>query len=118
VDMPAYAFIQQVQRGSPAEAAGLVVNEQIVSVDGTPVDSNNKLSVLLAKVQGGSQVTLGVLYGNQSLAVPVTLATLSPRIIDTPSAQIFLLDTTEMLLDIGPTGVTAVLVLNGVAHVK
>jgi S1-C subfamily serine protease len=81
-------LIVQVRPGSPAAKAGLQAGHQavtvggqsalvggdaIVSVDGTPVDSSDRLVALLAEYKPGDSVQLGVVRNGQSRTVAVTL---------------------------------------------
>ncbi|MBQ7566080.1 MAG: S41 family peptidase [Oscillospiraceae bacterium] len=61
-----------VTEGSPAEAAGLLVGDVIVRVDGQSVDGMT-LEEVVAQVRGeeGTTVTLTVLRGDQTLELPV-----------------------------------------------
>ena len=54
------AVITGVRQGSPAEAAGIVQGDVIVSLNGQTVDSWNTLTNLLTAFHPGDRVTLGV----------------------------------------------------------
>ncbi|MDP2991250.1 MAG: PDZ domain-containing protein, partial [Kiritimatiellota bacterium] len=115
------AYIKMVQRGSPAGEAGLAVDDQIVSVSGTSLDdTQNTLAALIGQHSGGEQVELGVIRVGETGVTPitVTLATMLPPVIVTPSAEITVSDNTEFVIDIGFNGVTGVLVLADTAHVR
>ena len=115
------AYIKMVQRGSPAEEAGLAVDDQIVSVSGTSLDdTQNTLAALIGQHSGGDQVELGVIRHGENGVTPITvaLATMLPPVIVTPAAEITVSDNTEFVVDIGFNGVTGVLVLADWAHVR
>ncbi len=116
------AYVKMVQRGSPADEAGLAVDDQIVSVSGTSLDdSKNTLAVLIDQHSGGDQVELGVIRVGETGVTPITVtlaSMLSSRVIVTPSAEITVSDNTEFVVDIGFNGVTGVLVLADTAHVR
>ncbi len=115
------AYIQMVQRGSPADEAGLAVDDQIVSVSGVYLDdSQNTLAALIGQHLGGDQVELGVIRLGETGVTPitVTLATMLSPVIVTPSAEITVTDNTEFAIDIGFNGATALLVLADTAHVR
>lgn len=121
LDVTDRAYIQMVQRGSPADDVGLAVDDQIVSVDGAYLDdSQNTLAALISQYSGGDQVELGVIRLGDSTVTPitVTLAILLPPVVVTPAAEITINDQTDFMVDIGLNGVTAVLVLADWAHVR
>ncbi|MBU6389115.1 trypsin-like peptidase domain-containing protein [Patescibacteria group bacterium] len=60
--------------GSPAEKAGLLVNDIILQVNGEQVNQNNTLSDLIQKYQVGDTVTLRVYDKGKEKDVKVTLA--------------------------------------------
>ena len=64
--------ITYITEGSPAEAAGLLVGDVIVRVDGQGVDDMT-LDEVVALVRGeeGTPVTLSVLRGDQTLELPM-----------------------------------------------
>ena len=64
-----------VEKGSPAEKAGLRENDIITAVDGTPVNATHPLVELLAAHKPGDTITLTVQRGSDSVQVQVTLAT-------------------------------------------
>jgi S1-C subfamily serine protease len=65
------AVITGVRQGSPAEAAGIVQGDVIVSLNGQTVDSWNTLTNLLTAFHPGDRVTLGVdtPQGQQNVSV-------------------------------------------------
>ena len=115
------AIIELVQAGSPAEQAGLQVNDQVVSISGVFIDdTQNTFSTLMSHYSGGDQVELGVIrYGESDLThINVTLSSLLPPVIITPSAEITVNKNTELVVDIGFNGVTGILVLADWAQVR
>jgi S1-C subfamily serine protease len=68
-------IITQVVPGSPAEQAGLTRGDEIVSMDGTAVDSPTKLTSLLTPHHPGDRVRVSALdQTGQPTTVTVTLA--------------------------------------------
>ncbi len=65
--------VTAVQAGSPAETAGLQVNDILVSLGDTEITGSSQLSALLYAYKVGDTVTITVLRGTQSVEVPVTL---------------------------------------------
>jgi S1-C subfamily serine protease len=67
------ALIEVVDPGSPAEQAGLQVNDLITAVNGAPVNANHALADLIRAQKPGDKVTLSVQRKSSSLTVDVTL---------------------------------------------
>ena len=67
------ALITVVEPGSPAEKAGLKLNDIITAVEGDKVDLKRPLSYRLLPYQSGDSVTLSVLRDGQSQDIQVTL---------------------------------------------
>ncbi len=61
--------------GSPAESAGLKVNDVITSVNGVSVDQGHSLTSLLDQYKPGDTITLSVNNGNGQKTVKITLGT-------------------------------------------
>ncbi len=62
-----------VEPNSPAEKAGLQVNDVITAVDNTKVDANHALADLIGAHKPGDKVALSVTRGNQTLTINVDL---------------------------------------------
>lgn len=60
--------------GSPAQAAGLQVNDIITAVNGTAIDQEHSLTSLIDQYTPGTSITLSVLRNNKTIQVNVTLA--------------------------------------------
>ncbi len=67
------AFVQQVDRGGPAEAAGVQQNDVIVALDGKQVNEQTSLNFLLLGYRPGTQVTVILARGQERISVRVTL---------------------------------------------
>ena len=67
------ALIEVVDPGSPAEKAGLQVNDLVTAVNGAPVDENHALADLIRANKPGDTVTLSVQRKSATLSVSVTL---------------------------------------------
>lgn len=65
-----------VVAGSPAEAAGLKVNDVITKIDGTTVDQSHSLTSLLDQHQSGDSVNLTVLRSDKTINLNVTLGSI------------------------------------------
>lgn len=74
-------LVSDVVPGSPAEAAGLKIQDIIVSIDGTPVEDVPRLALHLLALRDGDRVTVGLRRGSQALSVAIT-ATERPHNLD------------------------------------
>ena len=68
------ALIVTVMADSPAEEAGLLAGDVVVSVDGNPVDAENTLADQIAAYEAGDTITLLVIRDGSGTEVEVTLA--------------------------------------------
>jgi len=64
-------IVSDVTPGSPADAAGLKLQDIITSIDGRSVDNLPSLASLVLMRQGGEKIRLGVLRGAQKLTFDV-----------------------------------------------
>ena len=75
-DVAQGAVIEAVAAGSPAAAAGLTVGEVIVSIDGRPVQTAQNVSSIVAGLQPGQTVSVGITNQDGfTSTVKVTLGT-------------------------------------------
>jgi serine protease Do len=61
--------------GSPADQAGLQINDVITAINGTKIDQNHDLTGLLDMYQPGNKITLTILRGTSTKQITVTLGT-------------------------------------------
>src|ERR1700730_3138117 len=73
--------ISDVAPGSPADAAGLKIQDIITNIDGRPVDNLPSLGTRLFMRSGGEHIKLGVLRGSEKLSFEVLVVVL-PHEID------------------------------------
>lgn len=66
-----HPYVQKVLPSSPAERAGMKVDDQFVSVEGVPVYSSEQLRALIGK-RANETTTVKVLRGKQTIALTVT----------------------------------------------
>ena len=67
------AYVESVAEGSCAQKAGLQVNDIIVAIDGTAIDSSTALTAALsANYKAGDTATLTVLRGSDRLELSIT----------------------------------------------
>ena len=67
------ALVKEVVAGSPAEKAGLLVNDRITSVDGQKVDGPESLVKLIGDHQPGDQVLLAWVRGKKNMKSEIVL---------------------------------------------
>jgi serine protease Do len=67
------AFVNNVERDTPADRAGLKEADVIVSMNGKPIKSNNDLISMAAGSPIGSSATLGVIREGKKMDVRVTI---------------------------------------------
>ena len=58
--IPNGAYVLEVESGSPAEQAGMLVDDIVVSVDGTRISSKEEMTSILQSKQAGDTVILKV----------------------------------------------------------
>jgi serine protease Do len=54
------ALVTMVEKGSPADKAGILIGDVILKVDGKPIQSTNELPRLIAETAPGTTVTLEI----------------------------------------------------------
>src|SRR6266850_85193 len=74
-------IVSDVVPGSPADAAGLKVQDIITSIDGRPADNLPALGTRLFMRRGGEKIKLGVLRGTQNISFDV-LVVEAPHDVD------------------------------------
>ena len=67
------AIVASVTPGGPAEAAGMQVNDRVVSFDGQPVGSMNELTVAVRLRAPGTEVPVEVVRGDQLIRLFIPL---------------------------------------------
>jgi serine protease Do len=73
LDQTKGALVGDVERGSPAEKAGIREGDVVVAVDDTPVQHAEELPRLIARHAPGTNVTLTVVHDKTTKKVNVTL---------------------------------------------
>jgi serine protease Do len=76
VDRARGALVEDVEAGSPADAAGIKAGDVILAVDGQDVPRSEELPRMIARHTPGSHVKLSVLHERQRRDVDVTLMAL------------------------------------------
>jgi len=75
-DIPdtAGAFVQDVQKGGPADKAGIKAGDVIRTFNGQAVESRGALTTMTTNSNPGTEVTLGIIRDGKKMDVKVTLA--------------------------------------------
>lgn len=77
-----YITIVSPIKDSPAEKAGLLPNDKIISVDGQNIQGmSSSEAVLLIRGEKGTKVTLGILRGDQEIEITITRDTIPLRTV-------------------------------------
>jgi serine protease Do len=66
-------FIQSVQPGEPAEAAGLLAGDVVLRVDGQEVTPDQTLSFIVANIEPGRRIDLEIIRDGARRTLPVTV---------------------------------------------
>jgi serine protease Do len=74
-------IVSDVEPGSPADSAGLKIQDIITSIDGRPADNLPALGTRLFMRSGGERIKLGILRGSQKLSFDVLVVEM-PHDID------------------------------------
>jgi serine protease Do len=76
LDRPRGALVNAVEKGSPADKAGVEPTDIIVSFDGKPVESQSDLPRIVGGTRPGTQSTLEVFRKGQTRKLNITVAEL------------------------------------------
>jgi serine protease Do len=76
LDRPRGALVNAVEKGSPADKAGVEPTDIIVSFDGKPVESQSDLPRIVGGTRPGTQSTLEVFRKGQTRKLSITVAEL------------------------------------------
>ena len=90
LDRPRGALVNSVEKGSPADKAGVEATDIITKFDGKTVDSSNDLPRIVGATRPGAKVDLEVWRKGASRTLGVTVAELQEARVsahDTPQAQ-------------------------------
>jgi hypothetical protein len=111
-------IIRVVQKGSPAEKAGLAVGDVVLSVNKIALDANKPLASLINQHHGGDQVELEITRNGNPISFTVKLAQILPPILTTSAAEITYGENTDLVIDIGFNGINGIFVREGQALVR
>ena len=76
-NVPQGAYVVEVVEGSPAETAGIVVDDIITKFDGEALTEDNSLADVISKKKSGDRVELEVWRSGETQTVSVTLSEFS-----------------------------------------
>lgn len=71
-------YIAGVNSGSPAEKAGIQVGDQVVAVDGAPVQQSADLGNAIKEKEVGDSITLSLLRNGTPVEITATLGEMTP----------------------------------------
>jgi len=73
LDKPSGALISSVEKGSPADKAGLESGDVILSMNGQPIERSNELPPMVAAVKPGRKATFEIWRKGQRKEISVTV---------------------------------------------
>lgn len=73
LDQDTGLLVVSVEKGSPAEAAGLIVGDILTSIDDEPVEHVDELLIVLAATKVGTEITAAIVRGGATQKVKVTI---------------------------------------------
>lgn len=82
LDYPGGAVITDIGVDSPAEDAGLLVNDVILQIDGRQISAETSLANILLDYAPGDTVTLTVLRDGEEIEVQLVFGTLPQEVLD------------------------------------
>jgi serine protease Do len=80
LDRPAGALIANVEKGSPADKAGLETGDVIRSINGQPIIASGDLSAMVSASQPGQKATLDVWRKGKPVQITATLGNASDKV--------------------------------------
>ena len=72
------AMIAGVERGGPADRAGVVPGDILIGIGADPIPDTSSMLNLIAQLQPGAQTTIKVVRGKQEVELPITIAKRPP----------------------------------------
>lgn len=72
-DLPEGAYIQSVIESSPADKAGILVQDIIISIDGQRIDADHQLSSIIGKKKVGDKIGISLYRDGKTMDIEVTL---------------------------------------------
>jgi serine protease Do len=84
---PEGALVASVEKGSPAEKAGLQAGDVIHSANGQPVVASGDLPAIVGQSQPGDRIQLQVWRGGKDVNVSAQLVNANDKVAEAPSKQ-------------------------------
>ncbi|PZN31438.1 MAG: peptidase, partial [Proteobacteria bacterium] len=84
---PAAALVSDGQGDSPAEKAGLMAGDVILSVNGEPIEQFGEVSAIVSSMRPGSEAHLGVWRDRKEIEIDVRVAELEEEPARTASQE-------------------------------
>lgn len=95
LENPHGALIAEITKGSPAEKAGLRVQDVVTELNGEQITNTRKLMAVAERLKVGQKYPLEFLRDGKPLAVEVTMAELPERLLAQESGEIESEDSSE-----------------------
>jgi serine protease Do len=76
LDRPRGAFVDEVQRNSPAQAAGVLNNDIILAFNGIQIEQSSQLPFYVGQIRPGTHAELTVLREGRTIQLPVVVGAL------------------------------------------
>jgi serine protease Do len=73
-EIPEGALVREITSGSPAESAGIQVDDIITQIDGEKITSTNTLASIVNKKKVGQKINLKVYRDGKAMDITATLA--------------------------------------------
>ena len=82
-------LIKEVIKGSPAEKAGLQLQDKIIKIDGVMVNTNDGIEDEILRLRGKEKTTvvLTILSGDKTKTVTITRAVISISLVETNDVE-------------------------------
>jgi 2-alkenal reductase len=87
LDYPGGVLVTEVISGTPADDAGLQMNDVILRIDGEQITLNRGLAAILLDYQPGDEITVTVLREGREIDVQLTLGNLPQEVLDICTLQ-------------------------------
>ncbi|HET9664108.1 MAG TPA: PDZ domain-containing protein, partial [Burkholderiales bacterium] len=81
---PVGAIVSSVEKGGPAEQAGLKSGDVILEVAGKPVERSNELPSMVASIEPGTKTNVVVWRNGERRTLPVTVGELEDKVAAAP----------------------------------
>ena len=87
MDKPTGAIVGAVERGSPADKAGIEPGDVVIKFDGTPINRSGELPLLVSEVSPNAKVVVTVLRQGKTKEITVTVEEMKTAQIKSKQAR-------------------------------